>query len=100
MLIVSISGIKQVFLKNWVKFGDAQYFIIAEQDVLTEVHSMTDTIYLLFITHYVFQIKYEKALTNVGLFFHDNIFQLNDNTGHTPKYNSIIGNIRQLVGQY
>ena len=34
-----------------VKFGDAQYFIIAEQDVLTEVHSMTDAIYLWFITH-------------------------------------------------
>ena len=83
-----------------VKFGDAQYFIIAEQHVLTEVHSMTDAIYLWFITHYVFQIKYEKALTNVGLFFQDNIFQLNDNTSRTPKYNSIVGNIRQLVGQY
>lgn len=38
-------------MPRMVKFGDAQYFIIAEQDVLTEVHSMTDAIYLWFITH-------------------------------------------------
>ena len=42
-------------------------FIIAEQDILTE------TIYLWFITHFIFNIKYDKSLINVGLFFQDNI---------------------------
>ena len=51
-----------------VKIG-SQYFIIAEQDVLTEIDNITDAIYLWFITHFIFNIKYDKSLMNVGLFF-------------------------------
>ena len=79
-----------------VKIG-SQYFIIAEQDVLTEIDNITDAIYLWFITHFIFNIKYDKSLMNVGLFFQDNILQHTDNSSRSAKYNSVVGDLKQLI---
>lgn len=77
-----------------------QYFIIAEQDVLTETKDMNDAIFIWFLSHYVYDIKYEKGLTSVCHFFQDNIFQLYDQTSRSAKYNSTVGDLKLMFGKY
>lgn len=77
-----------------------QYFIIAEQDVLMETKDMNDAIFIWFLSHYVYDIKYEKGLTSVCHFFQDNIFQLYDQTSRSAKYNSTVGDLKLMFGKY
>ena len=74
-----------------------QYFIIAEKDVFCEVPDLENAIFTWFILHYIFNIKYEKRINNVGLFFQDNIFQMSDHSSRSATYNSIIGDIKQYL---
>lgn len=68
-----------------------QFFILVEQDVLTEVCSISQAI---FSTHYIFDMEYANAVNGVGLFFQDLIFNLTGGGGRKSSYKSIVGELR------
>lgn len=77
-----------------------QYFIIAEQDVLMETKDMNDAIFIWFLSHYVYDIKYEKGLTSVCHLFKTTLFQLYDQTSRSAKYNSTVRDLKLMFGKY
>ena len=72
---------------------DQSFFIVAE---LCDVDNLNDAVFLWFTTHYVFNMEYNKVLTNVGLFFQDNVFEHSHQT-RSLTYNSVIGDIKQYL---
>ena len=79
---------------------DQSFFIFAEQDILCDVDNLNDAVFLWFTTHYVFNMEYNKVLTNVGLFFQDNVFEHSHHgtrRTRSPTYNSVIGDIKQYL---
>ena len=70
---------------------------MAEQDILTEVVSVSDAIIVWFAVHYIFNIKYTRKIVNVGFFFQDNIFALVDGMSRPSTYNSVVGDIKQCL---
>uniref|UniRef100_A0A1X7TLA5 SAM domain-containing protein n=1 Tax=Amphimedon queenslandica TaxID=400682 RepID=A0A1X7TLA5_AMPQE len=74
-----------------------QYFVVAEQDILTEVVSISDAIFVWFAVHYIFNIKYTRKIVSIGFFFQDNIFALVDGTSRPSTYNAVVGDIRQCL---
>ena len=56
--------------------GWVDYFIFIDKAVLCKVNTLAKAIILWFVSHYVFNLEYEKQLKNVALFFQEFIFVL------------------------
>lgn len=84
------------FISAFGKPGEekTQYFICAEQSLLTESSSLRDALLDLICYYYVFNVSYPKSISGVFLFIQHIVCNLKDSQKHPNSLTKLLKNIQ------
>ena len=74
--------------------SNAQYFIFVEGNILCKTTRFTDSLFLMFASYYIFNLKYPSQVKNVLYFFQDYIFGYPDSCGRNATYLATVSDIK------
>ena len=77
--------------------GQTDYFIFIEKAVLCEVNTFTKAIMFWFVSHYVFNLEYEKWLKDVAMFFQVFVFGLPAGTKKSALYLTVTSDLHAFA---
>ena len=88
------SGIPTPRIGAYIHEDVKQFFIFIEGEVLCEVTSISQAIFLMFSSFYVFYLEYPKPVKNVLFFLQDYIFSYPDSLSRSATYLAIASDIK------